>query len=135
MNYRLLFFGLIIAASIVYALIPETPTRKILVVTGCSPDDANWEYQELEEFPGTPSQFNGSEELVWNKSGQTLELERVEYGRGVGSFSSNEGYHLIRSGVQALPVHPNFLMREAPDQIRVSQGQVGIAVRWQLTSR
>ena len=53
MNFRLLFFGLVLAGSVFYALIPDTPTRKILDVTGCSPDDANWEYFELEEFPGT----------------------------------------------------------------------------------
>ena len=135
MNFRLLFFGLIIAGSIVSALIPDAPTRKILVVTGCSPDDANWDYLELEEFPGTPAQFNSTGELVWNKSGQTLGLELVEYGSGVGSFSSNEGYHLVYSGVQPLPEHPNFLMREAPDQIRVPRGQFGVEVRWQLTCR
>lgn len=135
MNFRLLFFGLIIAGSIVYSLIPETPTRKILVVTGCSPDDASWEHLELADFPGTPAQFNSTGELVWNRSGRTLKLELVEYGRGVGSFSSNEGYHLVYSGVHPLPEHPNFLMVEAPDQIRVSRGQIGVEVRWQLTCR
>ena len=133
MNYRLIFFGLIIAGSIVYSLIGDAH-RKILVVTGCSPDDANWEYSSWRNL-GTPSQFNGLEELVWNKSGATLELELVEYGRGVGSFSSNEGYHLVYSGVQPLPEHPNFLMREAPDQISVPRGHFGVEVRWQLTCR
>ena len=136
MNFRLLFFSLILAGSVFYALIPDTPTRKILVVTGCSPDDTNWEYFELEEFPETHSQFNSKGELVWNQSGRTLEMERVEYGRGVSSFSSNEDYHRLSLGVQALPVHPNFLMKEAPDQIQVSQRvQNGVAVRWQLTCR
>ena len=135
MNFRLLFFGLVIAGSIVYALIPDAPTRKILVVTGCSPDDANWEYFELEEFPGTLSQFNSTGELVWNQSGRTLEMERVEYGIGVSSSSSNEDYQGLPLGVQALPTHPHFLMKEAPDQIRVSRGQFGVEVRWQLTCR
>jgi len=135
MNLRLVLFGLIIAGSILYALVPDTPVKRILVVTGCTEDDAKWRYLRMDEFPGTTAQFNGAELLVWNKSGRMLEMELVEYGSGNRPLSGGKRRHLLKEGVQLLPERPNFLMREAPDQISVPRGQFGVEVRWQLTCR
>lgn len=135
MNGRQVVFSLLIIGFIVYCLIPEEPTRKVLVVIGCSDEEANWEYFEMDEFPGSQSEFEGADDLVWNRSGSSLALEGVEYGVGPSLLRGKKDRYRIGEGLQSLSEYPDFVLREAPETIKVMQGSTGVKLRWQLTCR
>jgi len=135
---RYLFLGLGIAL-VICLVMSESPTRRVLVVKGCSPEDAKWQKLPFGEFPGNQSQWDSEEDLIWNTSGRVLLLLSVDYRSSLADKKPKNWKFQLDTGLSKLPIRPHFLMTSAPPGLQVQQS-VGSTpldqlLRWQLTCR
>lgn len=111
------------------------PTESVLIVDGCSSSQCHWEDVDKSAFDGKEELWERCQKsgkyAVFNKTGSSLRMKPVFYGRFGSTGSQSESTFYIPAGVSVVDKRPNYLMRESPDQIS-TRAHSGTVVRWEL---
>ena len=127
---------LFLAFSILLFAPTDAPTISVLIVSGCTPDEYEWEKITKENFGFDDRTWEDGRKrgnyVVINETGRALELEPIEYSRpGSYGFQASSSI-IVPTGISVQQKRPSYVMKAAPRTIRTKSSE---ETRWQLMCR
>lgn len=127
---------LLLAFSILVFAPTDAPTISALIVSGCTPNECEWEKITKENFGFDDRTWEDGRKrgnyIVINKTGGVLKLKPIEYSR-LGSYGIQAASSIIvPTGMSVQQKRPSYVMEAVPGTIRTKSSE---ETRWQLMCR